>query len=77
MPSIADMTTRLAQYRAAEEKILQSQEYTVSDGGVQRRMRRADLAEVRAVIKELETDIDKAKAAASGARRVLYLRPGR
>ena len=77
MPSLADLTARLALYRAAEEKILRDQEHTISDGGIQRRVRRADLAEVRAAIKELQTDIEKIEAQQSGARRVLYLRPGR
>ena len=75
MPSIADMQARLAQYRAAETAILQSQEYTISDGPINRRMRRADLAQVQAVIKQLETDIESAEAQAAGRRRVLYMRP--
>lgn len=77
MPSLADLQTRLAEYRAAETRILQSQEYTVGQGGAARRNRRADLADVRAQIKTLELDIDKHpdNPAARGARRIRYLRP--
>lgn len=77
MPSLADLQTRLAEYRAAETRILQSQEYTVGQGGAARRNRRAELADVQAQIKALELDIDKHpdNPAARGARRIRYLRP--
>lgn len=77
MPTIAEMQTRLGEYRAAETAILKAQEYTISDGGIQRRMRRADLAQVQAMIKTLETDIATEQARAAGTRRVLYMRPDR
>ena len=38
---------RLQQYLDAEARILQSQEYTVGQGGTARRNRRADLEQVR------------------------------
>jgi hypothetical protein len=75
MPTLVDMQTRLAQYRAAEAAILQSQEYVISDGPINRRMRRADLTAVQAVIKQLEDDIEAAQNQAAGRRRVLYMRP--
>jgi len=77
MPSLADLQTRLAEYRAAETRILRSQEYTVGQGGAARRNRRAELADVQAQIKALELDIDKHpdNPAARGARRIRYLRP--
>ncbi len=77
MPTLAELETRLAQYRAAEAAVLKSQEYTVSDGAINRRMRRADLSEIRAAIKDLEADIETERTKARpGGRRVLYLRPG-
>jgi hypothetical protein len=76
MATLAEMQTRLAEYRAAESAILKSQEYTISDGQIQRRMRRADLTAVQAMIKTLEDDIEKATIAANRTRRVLYMRPG-
>lgn len=65
---MAAMTTqqlkdRLAAYLAAETKILSGQEYTIGD----RRMKRADLAEVRAEIKALIAQIDAAEAADGAA----------
>lgn len=77
MPSLAELQTRLAEYRAAETRILQSQEYTVGQGGAARRNRRAELADVQAQIKALELDIDKHpdNPATRGARRIRYLRP--
>ena len=73
----AELVTRLGQYLAAEAKVLQSQEYTVGQGGSARRSRRADLAEVRAEIASLNAQIAAApdNPANRGARRIRYLRP--
>lgn len=73
----AELVQRLANYLAAETKILQSQEYTVGQGGTARRNRRADLAEVRAEIASIQAQIDKhpENPANRGARRIRYLRP--
>lgn len=76
MPTLAELTARKALYLAAEEKILAGQEYTVSDGVIQRRLRRADLAEVRAEIERLDTLITAAGGGAAGARRVSRIIPG-
>lgn len=66
---------RLQQYLAAEARILQSQEYTVGQGGTARRNRRADLEQVQAGIKTVRSEIDQLQAVESRARRVTYLRP--
>lgn len=77
MPTLAELQTRLAEYRAAEARILKSQEYTVGQGGAARRNRRADLADVQTQISALELQIDKHpdNPATRGARRIRYLRP--
>lgn len=66
---------RLASYLAAEVRILQSQEYTVGQGGTARRNRRADLEQVQAGIKSTQAEIAALQAAQPGARRLTYLRP--
>lgn len=66
---------RLDNYLAAEARILQSQEYTVGQGGTARRNRRADLEQVQAGIRATQAEIATLQAAQSGARRVSYLRP--
>jgi hypothetical protein len=77
MSTLVQLQTRLASYLAAEERILQSQEYTVGQGGSARRNRRADLAEVRTEISVLNTLIASHpdNTAARSVRRVRYLRP--
>lgn len=69
------LQARLDAYMAAELKILKGQEYVVGQGETARRLRRADLAEVRAEIKSLSDQIDAIDNAAQGRRRVLYARP--
>lgn len=73
----AELVQRLANYLAAEAKILQSQEYTVGQGGAARRNRRADLDQVQAGIADTRALIDKhpENPANRGARRIRYLRP--
>ena len=53
MATISELTETLNAYKAARTKILNGQEYSI--GG--RRLRRPDLAEVEARIRELETRI--------------------
>lgn len=72
--TLAELQDRRAAYMAAELKILESQEYTVGDGVVNRRNRRADLEQVRLAIKEIDLLIDAQTAALVPTRRVLYLR---
>ena len=77
MPTLAELQTRLAEYRAAESRILKSQEYAVGQGGTARRNRRADLVDVQNQINLLQVEIDKHpdNPATRGARRIRYLRP--
>ena len=71
--TLAELQDRLTAYLAAEAAILQSQEYVIGTGGTQRRLRRADLAEIRAEIASLQAQIAAAESAQSGRRRVLYI----
>jgi hypothetical protein len=73
----AELVTRLAAYMASEAKVLQSQEYTVGQGGGARRNRRAELADIQAEISKLNAQIAAApdNPANVGARRIRYLRP--
>jgi len=61
---------RRAAYLAAETKILQGQEYSIDVDGSSRRLRRADLSEVRAAIETLNQQIVLAQQAASGRPRM-------
>lgn len=72
---LQDAQERLANYLAAEARILQSQEYSVGQGGTARRNRRADLEQVQAGIKTVRAEIEQLQAVAGRARRVTYLRP--
>lgn len=74
--TLAQLQSRLVAYLDAENRILQSQEYTVGQGGTARRNRRADLAEVRAEIASLNTQIAAhPDNAARAVRRPIYIRP--
>ena len=66
---------RLANYLTAEARILESQEYTVGQGGTARRNRRADLEQVQAGIKTAQAEIANLQVAQTGGRRLVYLRP--
>jgi len=71
MATLADLQTRLAEYRAAEAKILENgQEYDISSGPDGSRFRRADLREVRQAIKDLEIEIEQVTARTQGRSRV-------
>lgn len=72
--TLAELQARLASYLAAEQRILQSQEYVVGNGGMARRNRRAELEPVQTAIRELQGQIAAAEAAQNGRRRVLYIR---
>ncbi len=75
--TLTELKDRLVSYLAAEQRILQSQEYTVGQGGTGRRNRRAELAEVREQIDNLNRQIaaHPDNTAARAVRRVRYLRP--
>ncbi|MNV69142.1 hypothetical protein D3C71_1620370 [compost metagenome] len=66
---------RLANYLTAEARILESQEYTVGQGGTARRNRRADLEQVQAGIKTTQAEIATLQVTQTGGRRLVYLRP--
>lgn len=70
-----ELVARLAAYVAAEAKILKGQEYVIGQGETARRLRRADLAEVRKAITDLNTQIEDLDNLTAGRRRVLYARP--
>lgn len=72
--TLEELIARRASYLAAEAKILDSQEYQIGQGQTARRNRRADLAEVRDEIAKLSTQIAGLQSAASGVRRVRYIR---
>lgn len=74
----AELKTRLESYVAAEQAILSgAQEYQVGQGQTARRLRRADLAEIRAEIASLQAQIAAAPDNPARPRRrgVFYLRP--
>jgi hypothetical protein len=74
MPTLAELETDLAAARAARLRILDSQDYTVGDGVVQRRNRRAELSQVNDLIKDLTAQIaaQQPAATANSGRRILY-----
>lgn len=72
--TLDELIARRASYLQAETRILESQEYQVGQGSTARRNRRADLAEVRDEITKLSAQISQLQSAASGARRVRYIR---
>jgi len=74
MATLAELTERKALYLAAEAKILTGQEYVIADGVINRRLRRADLSEVRAAIAQIDAEIAALGGGAAGARRVYTAR---
>lgn len=70
----AELTARLASYLAAEAAILSAQEYTIGQGSTARKVRRADLEQIRAEIKSIRAEI-AALPPAGGRRGPFYLRP--
>jgi hypothetical protein len=75
--TLTELNARLTRYLDAETKVLESQEYAVGSGGDSRRSRRAELADIRAEIASLCTQIaaHKDNPINRNARRVVYLRP--
>ena len=75
--TFAELQARLTSYLDAEQRILQSQEYTIGQGGTARRNRRADLSEVRAEITQLSAQMaaHPQNPANRNVRRVRQLRP--
>ena len=76
--SYALLQTRLTAYVTAEQAILSgAQEYQVGVGQTARRLKRADLTEIRAEIASLSAQMDAHPDNPARARRrgVFYLRP--
>lgn len=71
----AELQARLGAYLAAELAILQGQEYQIGSGNGSRRLRRADLEQVRTEIASIRTELAGMDARASGVRRIRYVRP--
>lgn len=70
MATLAELQERRARYLAAEEQILSGlQEYSISAGPDGRGGKRASLAEIRAEIRALDSEIALATARASGRGR--------
>ncbi len=74
MATLAELQEDLAAARAARLRILQAQDYTVGDGVINRRTRRADLEQVNALIKDLESQIAAQGGGSAGPRRVHVVR---
>lgn len=74
--TLVELQARRAAYVAAELKILESQEYRVSDGVANRGNRRADLEQVRLAIREIDAQIEALGGGTSGPRRVYRIVPG-
>lgn len=70
----AELQSRLTTYMAAEAAILSAQEYTIGQGSTARKVRRADLEQVRAEIKSIRAEI-AALPPVGGRRGPVYLRP--
>ncbi len=76
--TFAELKSRLESYVAAEQAILSgAQEYTVGQGSTARKLRRADLAQIREAITSLQAQIAAAPDNPDRPRRrgVVYLRP--
>lgn len=77
MATLAELQEDLAAARAARLRILQAQDYTVGDGVIQRRTRRAELEQVNALIKDLDAQIEALGGGANGPRVVRTVRVSR
>lgn len=67
--SAAVITERLELYYEAERKVLRGQSYTLGN----RQLTRANLAEIRRAIKELESELEQMKGRSRGfSKRVVF-----
>lgn len=69
MSRLAMLKSRLEDYRAAEKKILNGEEYQLGS----RRLRRPDLLSVQKMIRELEEKIDALELVGGRVRRVVFV----
>lgn len=68
MSTYAELLARKAAYLVAESKALESQEYSVGQGGTARRSRRAELDSVRDEIRQLDAQLARHPDNPAGAR---------
>lgn len=66
MTTLLEAQAKLAEYKAAETRILEAQEVRIGSGGTDRVDRQTDLAEVRKGIVEWQRIVDRLSAVASG-----------
>ena len=74
MSTLAELIARRDEYRAAESKVLKSQEYQIGSAGHARRNRMADLEQIRKQIDILNAQIDQLQPKVAGVRRAGYFR---
>lgn len=74
MSTLAELIVRRDEYRAAESKVLKSQEYQIGSAGHARRNRMADLEFIQKQINLLNTQIDQLQPKVAGVRRAAYFR---
>lgn len=70
--SAESLQERLDAYKAAELKVLSGQEYEIGTGNGNRRLKRADLAEIRAAISSLQAQLDAASGDRRRIRRIVF-----
>lgn len=69
MTRLESLKSRLEDYRAAEKKILNGEEYQIGS----RKLRRPDLLSVQNMIRELEEQIDALELVGGRVRRVVFV----
>jgi hypothetical protein len=72
--TLEELQARKTLYLAAEAAVLTGQEYQIRDGIIDRRMRRADLSEIRAELNKIDQLLTTLQNQSAGVRRPLYLR---
>lgn len=66
--TVQELERRLSLYLDAEAAVLRGQEYEIGD----RRLRRADLAEIRKTIDDLQIQIDSMQLKTGRTKRVVF-----
>lgn len=66
MTTLLEAQAKLAEYKAAETRILEAQEVRVGSAGIDRMERQTDLALVQKGIAQWQCIVDRLSAAASG-----------
>jgi hypothetical protein len=68
--TLEEWQTEVVKLTEARDMVLRSQDYTVSDGTVQRRNRRAELDVISADLKAARLAVDRLQQQAAGTRRI-------